>query len=110
MKYVDDPKDLQKMANISKKYKKNTKAVFKVLGKRVIKGIVKGSAKIIKWTYMLVAQLLSLFISVLWIIRKIVLIVIDRFVDLVLIPLWIIWKIVLGKVLNFIGKLLYNKL
>ena len=115
LKYVDDPKDLQKMANISKKYKKNTKAVFKVLDKPIIKSIVKGSAKIIKWTHMLVAQFLSLFISILsmlWIIRKIVLNVIDRLVDVVFVSLsiiWIIWKIVLRKVLNFIWKLLYNR-
>ncbi len=108
LKYVDDPKDLQKMANISKKYKKNTKAVFKVLGKNVIKGIVKGSAKIIKWTHMLVAQLLSLLISVLsmlLIIRKIVLNIVYRLVDVVFISLsiiWMIWKIALRKVLNFI--------
>jgi len=31
LKYVDDPKDLQRIANISKKYKTNTKVVFKIL-------------------------------------------------------------------------------
>ncbi len=83
LKYVDDPKDLQRVANISKRYKTNTKAVFKILGKRIIKGIVKGSAKIIKWTNMLIAQLISFAISILSfmiIIRKIVLHFIDRFV------------------------------
>jgi hypothetical protein len=64
LKYVDDPKDLQRVANISKKYKKNTKAVFKVLGKKVIKGIVKGTSRIIKWTSLLIAQVISLIISI----------------------------------------------
>ncbi len=82
LKYVDDPKDLQRLANISKKYKSNTKAVVKVLGKRVIKGVVKGSAKIIKWTKLLVSQLISLAISALsflMMIRKTVLYFVDRF-------------------------------
>ena len=65
LKYVDDPKDLQRVANISRKYKKNTKVVFKVLGKKVIKGIVKGTARIIKWTSLLIAQMISLVISIL---------------------------------------------
>ncbi len=85
LKYVDDPKDLQRIANISKKYKTNTKAVFKILGKRIIKGIVKGSAKIIKWTNMLITQLISFVISIvsfMIIIRKIVLDSIDRLVDI----------------------------
>ncbi len=64
LKYVDDPKDLRRVSNISKKYKKNTKAVFKVLGKDIIKGIVKGSKRIVKWTSLLIAQLISLLISI----------------------------------------------
>jgi ribosome recycling factor len=63
LKYVDDPKDLQKVANVSKKYKKNTKAVFKVLGEGVIKGIVKGTEKVVKITSMLIAQAISLAVS-----------------------------------------------
>lgn len=63
LKYVDNPKDLQKVVNVSKKYKKNTKAVFKILGKGVIRGIVKGTAKVVKWTSMLMAQLVSLLAS-----------------------------------------------
>jgi hypothetical protein len=63
LKYVDDPKDLQKVVNVSKKYKKNTKAVFKVLGKGVIKGVVKGTARIIKWTSLLIAQMISFIMS-----------------------------------------------
>ncbi len=65
LKYVDDPKDLQKVVNVSKKYKKNSKAVFKVLGKGVIKGVVKGTARIIKWTSLLIAQVISFFVSLL---------------------------------------------
>ncbi len=65
LKYVDDPKDLQKVVNVSKKYKKNTKAVFKVLGRGVVRGIVKGSAKLVKWTSLLIAQITSLIISIL---------------------------------------------
>ncbi len=83
LKYVDDPKDLQRVANISKKYKTNTKAVFKILGKRVVKGIVKGSAKIIKWTNLLLAQLISFLaalVSFIIIIRKILLYFINRMV------------------------------
>jgi len=65
LKYVDDPKDLQKVVNVSKKYKKNTRAVFKVLGRGVIKGVVKGTAKIIKWTFLLITQIISFIMSVL---------------------------------------------
>jgi hypothetical protein len=64
LKYVDDPKDLQKVANVSKKYKKNTKAVFKVLGEGVIKGIVKGTEKVVKMTSILITQIISLVTSV----------------------------------------------
>ncbi len=87
LKYVDDPKDLQRIANISKKYKTNTKAMFKVLGKNVIKGVVKGSAKIIKWTNILVAQLISFAIALLSLImmaRRIVLHFIDRLIGILL--------------------------
>lgn len=64
LKYVDDPKDLQKVANVSKKYKKNTKAVFKVLEEGVIKGIVRGTEKVVKITSVLIAQVISLAVSV----------------------------------------------
>ena len=90
LKYVDDPKDLQKVANVSKKYKTNTKAVFKILGKRIIKGMVKGSAKIIKWTKLLIAQLISFMISALSfliIVRKTILYFVDHFVDVLLLLL-----------------------
>ncbi len=75
LKYIDKPKDLQRMANVSKKYKTNTKAIFKVLGKGTIKGLAKGGAKIIKWTSMLVAQVISFAIalfSLILFIRKII--------------------------------------
>jgi hypothetical protein len=65
LKYVDNPKDLQRVANISKKYKINTKAVFEILGKKIVKGAVKGTEKIVKWTNLLLAQLISLLFSVL---------------------------------------------
>jgi len=65
LKYVDDPKDLQKVVNVSKKYKKNTKVIFKILGKGVIKGIVKGTARIIKWTSLLIVQVISFIVSLL---------------------------------------------
>lgn len=110
LKYVDDPKDLQKVANVSKKYKSNTKAVFKVLGKGVIKGIVKGSAKIIKWTKMLVAQLLSLLVSllsILLLIRKMAVWLVEvvlRWLRNTWILLIIIWK----RILYFIWKIVYN--
>ena len=65
MKYVDDAKDLQRISNISKKYKANTKAVLKVLGKGTVKALVKGSAKIIKWSKLLVSQLISLLLGLL---------------------------------------------
>lgn len=110
LKYVDDPKDLQKVANVSKKYKTNTKAVFKVLGKGVVKGIVKGSAKIIKWTKMLVAQILSLLVSLLSIllfVRKSVtwlMKVMLRWLRNTWILLIIIWK----KILYSIWKIVYN--
>ena len=106
LKYVDNPKDLQKMANISKKYKTNTKAVFKILGKSAIRGIVKGSAKIIKWTKLLVAQLISLFVSVLSILLFMGKGVgwLTETISMWFIIIWRIWK----KVLNFIWELLYN--
>ncbi len=62
LKYVDDPVDLQRVADISKKYRKNTKAVFAVLGK----GAVKGTINLIKWTNILVTQVLSFMISIIF--------------------------------------------
>ena len=44
---------------ISKTYGKNTKAVFKVLGKRILKA----GKSVIKYTYLLMAQLISFIIS-----------------------------------------------
>ena len=110
LKYIDDPKDLRKVANMSKKYKRNTKAVFKILGKGAVKGIVKRSAKIIKWTNLLVAQILSLLVSLfsmlLFIKKSIV-----WLVEIVLILLrhtWILLIIIWKKILYSISKILYN--
>ncbi len=50
LKYVESEKDLQKIAKISAKYKKDTKGVFKILGKRVLRGgkmVVKLSKELI---------------------------------------------------------------
>jgi hypothetical protein len=87
MKYIDTPKDLNKVAKVSKKYKKNTKAVFKVLGKSTIRGIVKGTARIVKWTTLLIAQIISLIVSIV--------------MAILVFPLkWSIGR----KIKNFIGK------
>jgi len=60
LKYVDDPVDLQRVSNISKKYGKNTKVVFRVLGKGAIKSIT----HLIKWTNVLITQVISFIISI----------------------------------------------
>ncbi|MCJ8326787.1 MAG: hypothetical protein MJK08_06765 [Campylobacterales bacterium] len=59
LKYIDKEKDLSKVMKISKTYGKNTKAVFKVLGKRILKA----GKSVIKYTYLLMAQLISFIIS-----------------------------------------------
>lgn len=59
MKYVDKEKDLNKMVKLSKKYKGNTKAVLKVLGK----GALRGGTKVIKYTAMFIAQVVMLILS-----------------------------------------------
>jgi len=60
LKYVDDQKDLKKMVKLSDKFGKNTKGVLKVLGK----GVLKAGTKIIKYTTLLITQLISLFVSI----------------------------------------------
>jgi len=59
LKYVDETKELSKVIKISKKYKNNTKAVFKVLGK----GAIKSTKSIIKITAIFVLELISLLFS-----------------------------------------------
>ena len=86
LKYVDTPQDLQIVSNISRKYKHNTKAIFKVLGKQ-IKSIFKGNLKIIRWTKVLIAQFSSLFLAILmfifWI-RKIMYYFVETSVNVIL--------------------------
>jgi len=59
LKYVDDTKDLKKIAKISNKFKKNTKVVLKIIGK----GALRGVKNILKWTNKLIFSLISLLIS-----------------------------------------------
>ncbi len=59
LKYIDNEKDLAKVAKISQKYKKNTKAVFKVLGKTAIRG----TKKVLLFSYELLAYLLGSFFT-----------------------------------------------
>ncbi len=61
IKYVNNSKDLKKVINISKRYKKNTKAVFIVLGK----GALRGSKSVVKFTKTFVFEFISLIISTL---------------------------------------------
>ncbi len=59
IKYADSEKDLEKIVKLSSKYKKNTRGIFKVLGKKIIRGgklVVKYSAKLI---YNIVGFLIS---------------------------------------------------
>lgn len=59
MKYVKKPKDLGKIVKLSDKFKSNTKAVLKVLGK----GALKGTVKVIKYTTLFIAQIITSIIS-----------------------------------------------
>jgi hypothetical protein len=59
LKYVDSPKELSKIAKISTKYKKQTKGVMKVTGKRALR-LVKGG---IKWTAKLLWGIISAILS-----------------------------------------------
>ena len=64
LKYIDTGKDLTKVTKISQKYKKNTKAIFKVLGKSAIKT----TKKVFVYTYEFLASLFSTLFSLLLII------------------------------------------
>ncbi len=59
LKYVDNEKDLGKVVKLSTKYKKNTKAVLKVLGKTALKG----SVRIVKYTSKFMTQLILAILS-----------------------------------------------
>lgn len=60
LKYVDNTKDLKKITNISKKYKKQTKAIMTIFGKRVLRG----TKKVIVLTKELFLQLFALISSI----------------------------------------------
>jgi len=60
LKYVNEKKDLAKLLKVSSKYKNNTKAVFKVLGKSAIKT----GKNVIKITGFFLLELFSFLISV----------------------------------------------
>ena len=59
LKYVNKTKDLSSVIKVSNKYKNNTKAVFKVLGK----GAIKSTKSIIKITTIFILELISLLFS-----------------------------------------------
>jgi hypothetical protein len=59
LKYVDTPKELSKLSKISTKYKKQTKGVMKVTGKRALR-LVKGG---IKWTAKLLWGIIAAILS-----------------------------------------------
>ena len=59
LKYVNKTKDLSSVIKVSNKYKNNTKAVFKVLGK----GAIKSTKSIIKITTIFILDLISLLFS-----------------------------------------------
>jgi len=68
IKYVDNEKDLVKMTKISDKFKGNTVAVFKVLGK----GALKGSKLFIKYIYIFIFQIISLLLFVLYLLYRLI--------------------------------------
>ena len=55
LKYADNEKDIATIAKLSKKYKANTLAVFKVLGK----GVLKGAKIITKYSIWFIIQIIS---------------------------------------------------
>jgi len=59
LKYIDNEKDLSKTVKLSQKYKKNTRAVLKILGK----GVLKGSFKVAKYTTLFVTQIVMIIFS-----------------------------------------------
>ncbi len=60
MKYIDNQKDLQKVAKISKKYKKATRGIFKLFGKNIFRLVKAG----IKWTLPLIISVLGFILSI----------------------------------------------
>ena len=62
LKYIEDEKDLTKVVKLSKKYKKNTLAVFKVLGK----GALKTTKEVINYTTKFLGFLVGAIVTLLW--------------------------------------------
>ena len=61
MKYVDNEKDLNKIVKLSTKYNKNTAGVLKILGK----GALKSGKIVIKFTNLLIGEIIIFFLSIL---------------------------------------------
>ena len=61
MKYVDNEKDLNKIVKLSTKYNKNTVGVLKILGK----GALKSGKIVIKYTNLLIGEIITLIFSIL---------------------------------------------
>lgn len=59
LQYVDSEKDLQKLTQISSKYKKSSKTVMEILGK----GILKATKTVIKYSALFIFELLGLIFS-----------------------------------------------
>lgn len=59
LQYVDTEKDLQRVAQITEKYKKSTKTVMKILGK----GILKATKTVVKYSSLLILEILGLLFS-----------------------------------------------
>lgn len=59
MKYVDKPKDLEKIIKLSKKFGENTLAVVKILGK----GILKSTKKVLEYTFSIIFEAIALVAS-----------------------------------------------
>jgi len=66
LKYVDNEKDLAKLTKITTKYKKNSVAVLKVLGKRVLKGtklVIKYGTKFFINLFAFIFSIIGFFVS-----------------------------------------------
>ena len=61
MKYIDNEKDLNKIVKLSTKYNKNTAGVLKILGK----GALKSGKIVIKFTNLLIGEIIIFFLSIL---------------------------------------------
>lgn len=59
LKYVDNEKELAKVAKLSSRYKKETRGILKVLGK----GALRSGKTVVKWSLKLIANLAGLLLS-----------------------------------------------